>query len=124
MLMYRLACLSLCLAGALLSQDAQPPEASLPLVNPLSPGAIQDLGNVIRSCADVRDVSYDESARTFNLRANSSQLALVQWVLHQVDVPAGTPAPAGSVSYTYTGASGKDAENTAVRMFFLSKADP
>ncbi|HUA58029.1 MAG TPA: hypothetical protein VML19_04700 [Verrucomicrobiae bacterium] len=117
--MHRLACLIALSAGVVAAQNT----ASLPLVNQQDPATIQDLINAIRTGADCRDVQYDEASRAFQLRCADASVAMAQWVLRQADRPAGAPTPSAPVSYTYTGGSGKETENTAVRMFFLDKND-
>jgi type II secretory pathway component GspD/PulD (secretin) len=122
--MFRFACLAALLGGALLAQNAdQPPAASLPLVNSPGPATIMDLTNIFRSGADCRNVSYDEAARAFHLGCTDPHVAMAQWLLQQVDRPAGAPTPSEPVSYTYTGTTTNDAGTTSVRMFFLNKND-
>ena len=122
--MYRLACVVALVSGVLLAQPtSSPPVASVPLVNQLDVATVYELVNAIRGGADCREVSYDEPSRAFHVDGTDAQVAMAQWVVRQVDQPAGAPSPTQPLSYTYTGASAGEPGNGVVRMFFLAKTD-
>lgn len=99
----------------------QMPAQTIPFVNIEDPSSIQELVNALRTIPDLGDVSVDASRRAFTVRGTSGQVALAQWLVQQLDRPAGWQAPEQPAAYDYHPPAGKDVANTAVRVFYLTQ---
>lgn len=117
-----LAVLFACAAFAQTAADV-PAERILPLSYVDMPPATQEMTNLLRVLPDMRDVSYDGARKAMVVRGTASQVALAEWLVLQLDKPAGgQAAQPGTAAYDFHPAAGDDAANTAVRVFYLANA--
>jgi type II secretory pathway component GspD/PulD (secretin) len=104
-------------AAAALGQNT---EQALPLIHLDSPPSIQELTQILRIMPDMNDVSYDAGRHGFVVNGSSEQIALASWLVQQLDTPSGAQPPAHAPAYEYHPLPGRDAVNTAVRIFYLT----
>jgi len=100
-----------------------PTEQVLPLRFIDTPDSIQQLTDLLMVMPVIRDVSYDRARKAMVIRGTDEQAALARWLVQQLDKPAGgQAAQPGTASYEYHPPAGRDAPNTAVRVFYLTHA--
>lgn len=68
-----------------------------------TPAGYQEVMNIFRSAAEVRDVSVNAANASLAADGTADQMALTDWLFPEVDQPAAGPAPA---NHTYTMGSG------------------
>lgn len=59
----------------------------------------QEIATVIRSMTEVRDLQVDAERRTLAIRGNADQLALGEWLFHQLDAAPAAPAHASAPEF-------------------------
>jgi hypothetical protein len=84
----KFAALFLC-AAAGFAQIPPDQKAVVVLANTPTALTVKQMTTVLRTVADVPDVSFDEAHSSFALRGWASQLGLAEWLLHAMDKPAG-----------------------------------
>jgi hypothetical protein len=85
-----------------------------------TPQSVQEIVNIMRSIAEVQQVTADSTARTMTLRGTANQLGLVGWLLPQVDrsappTPQASPSPA-TLEYQLAGTK----DGGVARVFYPS----
>jgi hypothetical protein len=53
----------------------------------------QAIATIIRSITDVRQVDANTAQRALLVRGTASQIALAEWLFHELDQPGKRPAP-------------------------------
>lgn len=76
-------------AAAAFGQRPPKRDSTVTLTNIPTAQTIKDMTGMVKSIADVMDVSFDEAHSAFALRAPENQLDLAAWLLHAADKPAG-----------------------------------
>jgi hypothetical protein len=90
------------------------------LANTAHPSAIQQIVNGTRSIADIQRCFPYNSRRVLLMRGSAQQILLADWVLDQLDRPAGTAVAANPGEFQYNdGPSG----TSVARVFFPQTAD-
>jgi len=91
--------------------------------NPGNPLALQELVNAVRSVADIQRFFPYNAQNLIVMRGTPDQVALADWLLNQLDVPATGAAPDGSShEYRYNPSSAFDTA-AIIRVFFLNHID-
>jgi hypothetical protein len=54
-----------------------------------TPQALQEVGNVVRSVGDIRDVSVDVAKRSLTVKGTPEQIAAAGWLTAELDKPGG-----------------------------------
>lgn len=80
------------LAGVAAAQTAQESRV-LHISSAQSNEDLQELATVIRSIADIRDLSVDAAERTFTFKAGTEQAHLAEWVARELDGPEQSSEP-------------------------------
>jgi len=97
-----------------LAQDAPPSSKTLTFGHPVAPVEIQEVVNIMRSAAEIQKVTADNDRATITLTAPIAQVALSEWLFHQLDYSA-EAHPSGAAQYQFD-----DPKNPAVRVFYLA----
>jgi hypothetical protein len=79
---------------------------------------LQEVATTVRSIAEIRRAFTYNATQTLVVRGSSGQIALAEWLVNNLDIPANT---AGSSKRQYVMASG-DLDNV-VRVFFLTHTE-
>lgn len=79
---------------------------------------LQEVATTVRSIAEIRRAFTYNATQTLVVRGSASQIALAEWLVNNLDIPANT---AGSSKRQYVMASG-DLDNV-VRVFFLTNTE-
>ena len=81
----------------------------------------QEIATLIRSIADIRELSIDETQRTMNVHATSDQVALAGWLFTELDRPGNQQPPQAQTGTVleYRLPSGGD---NVVRVFYVPYA--
>lgn len=81
------------LAPAIFGQDATraTQERQFHLTHPASVQAFQEIVNAVRTVTEIRDVSTDNAQMSVTLRGTAEQIGLAEWLVKQLDQPAGAP---------------------------------
>jgi hypothetical protein len=82
-------------------------------INAATPRDVEEIAGVIRQVGQISEVSADTGNRTVRLRGTVGEVALAEWLIGQLDAPAGRPPLAGE----YRAAAGAD---DVVRVFRLT----
>jgi hypothetical protein len=77
---------------------------------------LEEIATVLRATGDIQQVSIDDINRTVTVDGTAGQIAMADWLIHQVDLPAN--APLAGV-HEYRPPAGSD---DVVRVFYLSHA--
>jgi hypothetical protein len=96
----RIAIFALC-AFTAFAQRVPNQEAVVVLANVPTAAALKQMTTVVKTAADVLNVSFDEAHSSFALKSPANQLGLAEWLLHAMDKPAGwkpTADEAGNLS--------------------------
>lgn len=104
-----------------LSAAAQTPETADRVFRFQNTNKAQDfmeLSTLIRVVSGVPRVTTDESEKTLELRGPSEEIALAEWLFHELDQPADPKSRAAAV-HQYTLSSGNE---NVVRLFYLPNA--
>jgi len=72
-------------AAAAFGQKPLDQQAVVVLANTPTALTVKQMTTVLRTVADVPDVSFDEAHSSFALRGWASQLGLAEWLLHAMD---------------------------------------
>jgi hypothetical protein len=86
-----------------------------------TPQAGKEIAELMRSITAVQQASVDSVAKTLSLAGTADQIALASWILPQVDLPAGQPAPIrnpATLDYRVDGSS-----DDVARIFYLAPTD-
>ena len=102
----RIAIFALCTFTAF-AQRPPNQEAVVALANVPTADAVKQMTTVVKTTADVSDLSFDEAHSTFTLKSQANQLGLAEWLLRAMDKPAGWKP------------SGEEADNLSSRQFLL-----
>ncbi len=86
------------------------------LAHPAGPRELQEIATVVRSIADIRWLFVYNAAGMMTVRGTAVKLALAQWMINELDQPAG-PQPPSFREYPVEG-GGDD----VVRVFYLTSA--
>jgi len=87
------------------------------LGNTATPQGLQEIINGMRSLGDLQRVMAYFEPSVITARGTADQIALADWLIHELDKPADAPAPAPQPhEYRMAGSSG------VVRVFYLTKA--
>lgn len=85
-----------------------------------TPRGIQEIVNSVRSVADIQRFFPYNAQNVIVMRGPAQQVALADWLLGQLDQPAGTAVKADPLEYQYNdGPRG----SSVARVFFLKTAD-
>jgi hypothetical protein len=79
----------LLLTAAAFGQLPPKQELVVALANTPTPESVTQMTNVVKTVANVLDVSFDETHASFTLRAPFNLLGLAEWLLHAMDKPVG-----------------------------------
>ena len=79
-----------------------------------TPQDLQEVVNVVRSIAEIRDVTPDPTKMSITVHGTADQNALAQWLCGEIDRAA--PQPAGTQQYTVP-----NSDVPAVQVFFLAQ---
>src|ERR671912_1156356 len=63
-------------------------ERTLRFTHTSTPEDVQEIATVIRSVAEIRNLSIDTAQRSSSLRATAPQAALAEWLAAELDRPA------------------------------------
>ena len=80
--------LFLCAAAAF-GQVPPKQDAVVTLANTPTAQTVKQMTTILRTVADVPEVSFDEAHSSFTLRGQANQLGLAEWLLRAMDKPAG-----------------------------------
>ena len=120
---YTMRTQAILLATAILTSaaSAQTAERVLTFVHSATPQEFQEAATVVRSMAEIREVTVDSDQRKLTMRGTAAENALGEWLFLQLDQPANRPAIASSsATYDYR-ASGSPEDK--VRVFYLAHAE-
>ena len=81
-----------------------------------NPGDLQEIATMLRATADIRQISIDDTIRTLTVDGTDAQIAMADWLVRQIDVPASGPF---SRVYEYRPPAGGD---DVARVFYASQA--
>jgi hypothetical protein len=81
-----------------------------------TPKEMQEIVTTLRAVADIRQLSMDDTQRTVMVGATAQQMAMAEWLIRQLDVPAPNAQPQQFVP----GGAGND----FVRVYFTHAATP
>jgi hypothetical protein len=84
----KIAAFILCAAVAY-GQAPPKQEVVVALTNTPTAESVRQMTAIVKTVADVLDVSFDETHSSFTLRAPANALGLAEWLLHAMDKPAG-----------------------------------
>jgi type II secretory pathway component GspD/PulD (secretin) len=121
------------LGGACFGQTASAGQATTPamqdrllrLTHTATVPEFQEIANLVRTLAEIRDVSADSAQMTLAVHATDEQVGLAEWLVKELDQPVGGPPPATSPEYK--GLSDTDEQrrpitNGVARIFYLQHA--
>jgi hypothetical protein len=116
----RLVCIGLVLAGVAVPQSTggEDVERVLRFQNTETVRDVQEISTVIRSTAEIRNVSVDNDGRAATMRATAVQIGLAEWLASHLDRPAGQAQTQPAQEYRLPG-GGDD----VVRVFYVPKAE-
>jgi hypothetical protein len=116
----RAVCVGLIIAMAAVSQIAgqESVDRVLRFQHTETSQDVQEISTVIRSVADIRDVSADTDRRTAAVRGTPSQIALAEWLADHLDRPAGQAQTSTAQAYRLPGGA-----DDVVRVFYVPKAE-
>jgi hypothetical protein len=77
---------------------------------------LQEIATTIRSVTDIRQVMADETQRTVTVTTTAGQMAMAEWLIHELDVPGPASQPR---QYVAPGGG-----NDIVRIYFTHTAGP
>jgi hypothetical protein len=77
---------------------------------------LQEIATILRTTADIQQVSVDETARTVTVNTADKQLAMADWIVHQLDLPGSGP---NAGAHEYRPPAGAD---DVVRVFYVTHA--
>jgi len=82
----------------------------------------QEIANLVRTLAEIRDMSADNAQMTLAVHATAEQMGLAEWLVKQLDQPVGGTIP--PTSPEYKGLSDTDEQrhpitNGVARIFYL-----
>jgi type II secretory pathway component GspD/PulD (secretin) len=80
-----------------------------------SPKGLQEIATVLRTVADIQNLSVDSAAATLTVNGTPDELATAGWIIHQLD----QPAPVTSAQYVMPGKS-----DDVIRVFHLNHISP
>jgi type II secretory pathway component GspD/PulD (secretin) len=75
---------------------------------------LQEIATIVRSIGEVRDLSLDSAQRSLTMRGTEGQVAMSEWLFHQLDQPLG---PLNATDHVYRAGS-----DDIVRVFYLANA--
>jgi len=103
----RTALIKLAIPGLLLAAGfGQSPDRTFYLTQPATPQDLASMATMIRTVADVQAVSVDQAHNALVANGTAGQMALTEWLVHELDQPVGqTPAPA-TPEYRMAGENG------------------
>jgi hypothetical protein len=70
------------------------PSGVFPLKHNRARAELEQMATVLRSMADLKQVSINEATRTLTVTGTPLQIAMADWLVRQLDLPAGEP-PSG-----------------------------
>src|SRR5262245_13163941 len=76
---------------------------------------LQEIATTLRAVTDIRQVMADETQRTVTVTATAAQVAMAEWLIHELDVPGPASQPR-----QYVAPGGND----IVRIYFTHAAGP
>ncbi|MGD1073228.1 MAG: hypothetical protein ABSB15_24205 [Bryobacteraceae bacterium] len=88
----KFAALFVCIAAAF-GQIPPTQDAVIALANTPTAQTVKQMTIILKTIADVPEVSFDEAHSSFTLRGWASQLGLAEWLLRAMDKPAGWQPP-------------------------------
>jgi len=77
---------------------------------------LQEIATVLRATGNIRQVSIDDTKRTVTVEGTAGQIAMADWLVRQMDLPANGPV---SGVHEYRPPAGSD---DVVRVFYLTHA--
>ena len=77
---------------------------------------LEEIATVLRATGDIQQVSIDDINRTVTVDGTAGQIAMADWLVRQMDLPANGPL---SGVHEYRPAAGSD---DVVRVFYLTHA--
>ena len=83
--------------------------------NKPSPKGLQEVATVLRTVADIQNLSIDSAAATVTVNGTPDEIATAGWIIHQLD----QAAPANSAQYVMPGKS-----DDVMRVFHLNHISP
>ena len=78
--------------------------------------ALEEIATVLRATGDIQQVSIDDIRRTVTVVGTAGQIAMADWLVHQMDLPANGQSPG---VHEYRPPAGND---DVVRIFYLTHA--
>ena len=83
---------------------------------------VQTIAKIVQQTAAIRDLSVDSATGTLTLSGTSDQMALAEWLFHELDRPA-TPSPAPATHQFGMPVRVPDGSDEVVEVFYLAYAD-
>ena len=83
---------------------------------------VQTIAKIVQQTAAIRDLSVDTAAGTLTLSGTSGQMALAEWLFHELDRSA-TPSPAPATHEFGVPVRVPGASDEVVKVFYLAYAD-
>lgn len=115
------------LAPAMFGQAAAPTTPAMQdrvfrLTHTATVQEFQEIANLVRTLAEIRDMSADNAQMTLAVHATAEQMGLAEWLVKQLDQPVGGTIP--TTSPEYKGLSDTDEQrrpitNGVARIFYL-----
>jgi hypothetical protein len=93
---------------------SQTPDRTFYLTNMTSPAELNALTTAIRTIVHIQDISTDEPRHALVAHGTVDQMVATEWMVHQLDQPAGAAKPGASTDYRMAGENGE-----TVRIFRL-----
>ncbi len=89
----------------------------------------QEIANLVRTLAEIRDLSADNAQMTLAVHATAEQIGLAEWLVKQLDQPAGVTSNPASLEYkglTESDGNGREhgqlTHDGIARIFYLAHA--
>lgn len=94
------------------------------LTNVATPRALQELATVLRTVGDIGNLSVEGAASTVSVSATPADIALAEWLIHEMDQPGDAPPSVRQIRETAVHEfSVPGTKDDMVRMFYLSHMD-
>jgi len=77
---------------------------------------LQEMATTLRAVVDIRQVASDDTSRTISVSGTAAQMAMAEWLIHELDVPPPTSQPQ---PFLVPGMS-----NDVVRVYFTHATAP
>jgi Tfp pilus assembly protein PilX len=85
---------------------AQSPDRTFYPTQPSTLGDLASVANVLRTIVDLQAVSVDRAHNALVANGTADQMALTEWLFHQLDRPVGQTPPSATPEYRMAGENG------------------